>query len=91
MAKTEHISGRMINGEYWSNEALEEKPVEQLYPQLEDEPTEEYERRIGEIAAIMSEDDSTPAKLLAPLMKPSKNVFLRKLATLHFVMQLIQN
>lgn len=60
MAKSEKISGRMINGEYWSNEALEEKPVEQLYPQLEDEPTEEYERRIGEIAAIMSEDDSTP-------------------------------
>ena len=60
MAKSEHISGRMINGEYWSNEALEEKPVEQLYPQLEDEPTEEYERRIGEIAAIMADDDSTP-------------------------------
>lgn len=60
MAKSEHISGRMINGEYWSNEALEEKPVEQLYPQLEDEPAEEYERRIGEIAAIMADDDSTP-------------------------------
>lgn len=60
MAKSEKISGRVIEGEYWSNEALEEKPVEELYPQLEGEPDETYEKRIGEIASIMSDDDSIP-------------------------------
>jgi|GEM_PF-4181235 len=49
MSEKINNTGRIIDGEFWSEKSLEKRPITEQYPKTDGESAEEYEARIADI------------------------------------------